>query len=152
MFAVAKARFMIACDSGPTAYATAFKTPLFKTNTFTEDGAFSEGDLLLAKNIVNWRGEVLDLGPAFESRFVFFKGVAGLSSGVRLVDNSLAQLQHGVDLMLARTHGGGWRADTPPDPRPPPEAIVWPTRDLRRSQMLNLAHLLGAPVRTVPIA
>ncbi len=73
LFASSKARFMVGCDSGPAAYATAFKTPLLKTNTFSEDGVFYPHDLLLPKNIVNWKDEVLSLGGLMEDRLVFFK-------------------------------------------------------------------------------
>jgi putative glycosyltransferase (TIGR04372 family) len=149
MFAVSKARFMIACDSGPTSFATAFKTPLFKTNAFTDDGAFYAGDLILPKNIVNWRGEVLSLGEVLADRVLFFKDLAQIGGGFRFADNTLEQLLHGLDLMLARTAAGGWRPEAPPDVTPPPEAIAWPSGVPRRAEVLDLARLFGAPIRPV---
>lgn len=149
MFAVSKARFMIGCDSGPSGYATGFKTPLFKTNTFSEHGAAYETDIILPKNILNARGEVLRVNDALEDRMLFFKHLETSPGGFRMVDNSLEQLRHGMEIMMSRTAAGGWRPDAEPDMTPPPQAIRWPVSLNRRALLLDAAHLLGAPIRQV---
>ena len=144
-------RVFMGCDSGPSSYATAFKTPLFKTNTFSEDGAFSSRDLLLPKNVVTWRGEVLSLGDVLSQRLVFFKKLPA-QGGFRFMDNTLAQLQHGADIMFRRTADClGWRDGPPPDETPCPDALAWPYWPGRVAQCLDLAHLAGLPVRKVTL-
>jgi putative glycosyltransferase (TIGR04372 family) len=151
LYATSRARFMVGCDSGPSSYATAFKTPLFKTNTFSEDGAFSSRDLLLPKNVVTWRGEVLSLGDVLSQRLVFFKKLPA-QGGFRFMDNTLAQLQHGADIMFRRTADClGWRDGPPPDETPCPDALAWPYWPGRVAQCLDLAHLAGLPVRKVTL-
>jgi putative glycosyltransferase (TIGR04372 family) len=149
LFAVSKARFMVGCDSGPSGYATAFKTPLFKTNTFSEDGAAYATDLILPKNLVTPWGEVLSIGGAVEDRLIFYKTLFDQGGGLRFVDNSFEQLRHGVQLMLDRHRLAAWRGPPPPDVTPPPEAIHWPMTTGRRAEFLDVAHLLGLPVHAV---
>ena len=150
LFATSKARFMVSCDSGPAAYATAFKIPLLKTNTFSEDGVFYPHDLLLPKNIVTWKEEVLSLGPLMEDRLLFFKTMPTLPGVCRMVDNSLSQLKYGVDLMAERTADcGEWRFGSALPDAPCPDALHWPGPIRRAGQCLDLAHLFGLPVHSV---
>ena len=151
LYATSRARFMVGCDSGPSSFATAFKTPLFKTNTFSEDGAFYPHDLVLAKNIVTWRDEVLSFGELMEDRFIFLKKLPTYGGALKVVDNTLAQLRHGVDIMMDQTADClGWRSPAPQAGPPAPEALSWPYWTHRGGRWLDLSDLAGRPVRPVP--
>ncbi|MBN9319076.1 MAG: TIGR04372 family glycosyltransferase [Caulobacterales bacterium] len=152
LFATSKARFMIACDSGPTSYATAFKTPLLKTNAICEDGAAYATDLILNKNLINWRGEVLAPESMLKGRKALYKRLVQSAHGFRLADNSFEQLRTAVDMMMERTEAqvaaGGWREAATPT-TPAPDVIAWPTHTETRALTLDLSHLSGRVVRAV---
>ncbi|MDB5438921.1 MAG: hypothetical protein JWM33_1348, partial [Caulobacteraceae bacterium] len=75
IYATARARFMLGTDSGPCGYAAGFRTPILKSNSFSEEGAFYPTDILMPKNVVNWRGEVMDLSKVTADRLLEFKSI-----------------------------------------------------------------------------
>ena len=148
-FAVSKARFMIGTDSGPGSLGSAFATPCAKTNAVYEDGAWWEHDILLAKNVVNWLGEVVSLHGQWPDRMLHFRDLAD-GPNFRLVDNNFAQLKYCADRLFGRTGDcEGWRTG-PPIKDPPPPGLYFPDVGGRGGETPDLSALLGLPVRELP--
>ena len=148
-FAVSKARFMIGTDSGPGSLGSAFATPCAKTNAVYEDGAWWEHDILLAKNVVNWLGEVVSLHGQWPDRMLHFWNLAD-GANFRLVDNNFAQLKYCADRLFGRTGDcEGWRTG-PPIVDPPPPGLNFPEVGGRGGEAPDLSALLGLPVRQIP--
>lgn len=149
-FAVSKARFMVCGETGLGALGSAFKVPLAKTNAFMEDFASYPHDLLLPKNIVNWKGEVLSFCHPLKRQALTFNRLVG-DGNFRFVDNNFEQLRYCADHLFRSTGPcEGWRGGPAGEDPPPPNALVWPGYGKRGAEALDLSEMLGLPVRLFP--
>jgi len=147
MYATARARFMLGTDSGPCGYAAGFRTPILKSNSFSEEGAFYPTDILMPKNVINWRGDVLDLSKTTADRLLEFKSISAYGEMISFLDNSFEQLRHGVELLHAETSEvQGWRFEPPARDEPDcPDALAWPPHR-RNSRIMPMSELSGRPL------
>ncbi len=147
IYATARARFMLGTDSGPCGYAAGFRTPILKSNTFSEEGAFYPTDILMPKNVINWRGDALDLSQITADRLLEFKSISRYGEMISFADNSFEQLRHGVELLHAETgEVEGWRMEPPARVEPPcPDALTWPPHR-RNSRIMPMSELSGRPL------
>lgn len=147
VYATARARFMLGTDSGPCGYAAGFRTPILKSNSFSEEGAFYPTDILMPKNVVNWRGEVLNLAQITRHRLLEFKSLEPYGELISFADNTFEQLRYGVELLHAETADiQGWRLAPPARVEPDcPDALAWPPMR-RNSRIMPMSELAGRPL------
>jgi len=147
MYATARARFMLGTDSGPCGYAAGFRTPILKSNSFSEEGAFYPTDILMPKNVLNWRGEALDLSDFTADRLLEFKSIGAYGEMIGFADNTFDQLRFGVELLHAETGDvQGWRMEPPARDEPPcPDGLIWPPHR-RNNRLMPMSELAGRPL------
>lgn len=147
-YAIARSRYFVGCDSGPVMTSSAFEVPTLKTNSIYESGGWNSHDIVLTKNVLTADGEVISLA-GMDRRIHWMKRAHSLD-GITVVDNTIEQIKHCVDLLHQRTATlSGWRelqsqrmVDNPPE--------AFPMTGIGRigpcAQIIELAHLLGRPV------
>jgi len=136
-YAVSRARYFVATESGPTQIGCAFKTPTVSTNALNI-GIWNDGDALLFKRMFD--DDDVEISPQERLELGMLSVHRTWSKNWRSTGNSPAEIISASDHMYDLTDGvSGWR--TPPGPENGPvekvEAIPLRWRELVELGKLN---------------
>jgi putative glycosyltransferase (TIGR04372 family) len=116
LYAITRARYMLAGPSGIAQLGSSFKTPTAAVMIPNQEGVWNSGDLILGQHLISPHGQRVPLSDSVAAGMRFEPVTRNLveNKGWRLELNSDAEMLRVSDMMFERTSDiKGWREPSP---------------------------------------
>jgi putative glycosyltransferase (TIGR04372 family) len=148
LFAISRARFMFASNSGPVLCGSAFGTPTAMVNCFSRYSVWNSQDAKMWCHILAPDGRRVPHEVAIERDMYFVSALKHLKGlGYTIEQQSVEELKHLIDLMIERTlDTPGWRDGWYDEPgRDKPNKIILPAPRADRTTHVEFPSPLVDP-------